>query len=496
MAIEGPRLTADGRKKSGAYFTPPDIVSSLVRWVVGDNGHQRMLDPSCGDGRFLAAHQHSVGVEQDPVSARIARERAPHALIHQGDFFSWAATTKEKFDCAAGNPPFIRYQHFSGETRSRALELCTRLGATFSALTSSWAPFLVASASLLRYGGKMAFVVPAEIGHAPYARPLVRYLVESFGKVQIVPVSRKIFSELSEDCWLLYAEDYGHSTSEIELSPQQSFGYRETPPPHGELVSVGDLESWNFRLRPFLLSRESRDVYRRYADSPEAETLGHVARVGIGYVTGANDFFHLRPSQAQHLGIAMDYLHPTVRNGRSLTGVAITRNKVQAWLRRDEPVLLLRLQRDVALSKPVERYLRTKEAEQAKATYKCRNREPWWAVPDVRVPGAFLSYMSGDGPALVANRAQCVCTNSVHAVRLNRSIGISVLQRRWALPLTRLSCEIEGHPLGGGMLKVEPREAARIVLSPEHLQDEFEVRYVREGIKTMRQWRHHESVQT
>ena len=32
-----------------------------------------------------------------------------------------------------------------------------------------------------------------------------------------------------------------------------------------------------------------------------ARRLGSVARVGIGYATGANDFFHLRPSVAAAL---------------------------------------------------------------------------------------------------------------------------------------------------------------------------------------------------
>jgi adenine-specific DNA-methyltransferase len=76
-----------------------------------------------------------------------------------------------RFECAAGNPPFIRYQHFNGATRARALELCGRLGASFTGLASSWAPFIAAAAGLLKPGGRLAFVVPAEIGHAPcYAR--------------------------------------------------------------------------------------------------------------------------------------------------------------------------------------------------------------------------------------------------------------------------------------------------------------------------------------
>ena len=46
----------------------------------------------------------------------------------------------------------------------------------------------------------MAFVVPAEFGHAPYATPLIEYFVGHFSVVQIVAVREKLFPELSEDC--------------------------------------------------------------------------------------------------------------------------------------------------------------------------------------------------------------------------------------------------------------------------------------------------------
>lgn len=56
------------QKHSGAYFTPDPVVATLVSWAVSDPA-DRMLDPSCGDGRFLAAHRNSVGIEQDARSA-------------------------------------------------------------------------------------------------------------------------------------------------------------------------------------------------------------------------------------------------------------------------------------------------------------------------------------------------------------------------------------------------------------------------------------------
>ncbi|MEA3367396.1 MAG: SAM-dependent DNA methyltransferase, partial [Planctomycetota bacterium] len=164
---------------------------------------------------------------------------------------------------------------------------------------------------------------------------------------------------------------------------------------------------------------------------------------------------------------------------------------VQKWCRCDEPVLFLRLRRDDELPDSVRTYLDSPQGQQAKKGYKCRNRNPWYVVPDVSVPDAFLSYMSGNGAAMVANRAQCVGTNSVHVVNLKGNMSITKLLRIWREPFTQLSCEVEGHPLGGGMLKIEPREASRIVLLDTESLSKRHVALIKEGIDAMRRWRHY-----
>src|SRR2546423_7179620 len=151
-------------KAKGAYYTPKEVAATLVRWAVREE-KDRMLDPSCGDGQFLALHSNSAGIEQDTKAVAIAARRTS-SRIYVGDFFDWANHARERFDCAVGNPPFIRYQRFNGSVRDRALKLCARIGVRFSSLTASWAPFLVGASALLKPGGRMAFVVPAEIGHA------------------------------------------------------------------------------------------------------------------------------------------------------------------------------------------------------------------------------------------------------------------------------------------------------------------------------------------
>jgi len=478
------------QKQAGAYYTPDRVVSSLVRWAVRDK-NDRLLDPSCGDGRFIASHWNSVGVEQDTVAVTAAKERTPGAVVHEAEFFAWAARTRERFECAAGNPPFIRYQTFKGDVRRRALELCASLGTKFSALTASWAPFLVATASLLKPGGRMAFVVPASIGHAPYAAPLLDYLVGHFDEVWITAIRTKLFPRLSEDCWLLHAGGFGGSTMEFRFSALDHFKPATTPCEATRIPVNEWRKSWDRRIRPYLLPAKVRETYRAAALDTRSLRFGDIASIGIGYVSGANDFFHFRPSEADAWSIPKRLLHPTVRNSRVLPAGDLTAQTVDGWRRCDEPMMLLRIPKDAELPSSVSRYLQTDRGRQVRSGYKCRMRTPWYSVPDVQVPDFFLTYMSGRAPSLVRNSAEATCTNAVHSVRVRERKAVRRIIDGWDTPFVRLSCELEGHPLGGGMLKLEPREATKIVFPVPVMASELSEAEVKEAVSTMRMWRHY-----
>lgn len=488
IAVHAPELS---QKRSGAYFTPAPVAAALVAWAARHDS-DRLLDPACGDGEFIALHGHSVGIEQNPASAQAAVARAPAALVHEGDFFAWAAETAERFECIAGNPPFIRYQTFKGEMRRRALELCARLGVGFSGLSSSWAPFLVTAAGLLKPGGRLAFVVPAEIGHAPYAAPLLDYLLGHFARVQIIAVRTKLFATLSEDCWLLYAEGFGGRAATLDLTVVDQFRPGPTPPKPTVRIDIAEWRDvWNRRLRPYLLPASVRSLYGAAAADPASRRFGDFAQVGIGYVSGDNSFFHMRPSEAARWQIPDSYLQPTVRNARAMPTGAITAATVASWRSCDDPILLLRLARGQDLVAPVRRYLDSSAGRAARLGYKCRNREPWYAVPDVHVPDFVMSYMAGRAVNLVRNAAGVTCTNSVHAVRVRDRALAKALLPAWSSPLVRLSCELEGHALGGGMLKLEPREASRILFPSAARRAAVDGAAVEDAIATLQCWRHY-----
>lgn len=480
-------MTRTHRKSLGAYYTPPEVAATLVRWAVR-RAEDRLLDPACGDGRFLALHRNSTGVDCDDTAVSAAAEAAPESAIRAANFFEWAVSAPERFDCAAGNPPFIRYQRFNGRTRDLALRICGSLGAQVSRLTSSWVPYLIVTASLLRKGGRIAFVVPAEIGHAPYAAPLLSWFAAQFESVRVVAIREKVFRELSEDVWLLFADGYGGSSGAFELSVVDRFNGSRSPP-DGTRVSLAEWRNWRCRLRPLLLPDRVRSEYRRLIAQRTTRTLGDFGSVGIGYVSGDNDFFHFRPSEARDLGIPDTSLKPTVRRGRDLQNGPITSGTVSEWRRQDTPNFLLHLDTRPPTSAGVRRHLDSDAGKKARLRYKCRVRNPWYSVPNVTAPDFFLSYMSSGAPALVENQAKCACTNAVHAVRLRKGAPRAALHRGWNTALTALSCEIEGHPLGGGVLKLEPREALRVAVAGEEINAESNL-LLREGADVMGAWRH------
>ena len=125
------------------------------------------------------------------------------------------------------------------------------------------------------------------------------------------------------------------------------------------------------------------------------------------------------------------------------------------------------------MPKCVRDYLDRGEAEGIEKAYKCRMRSPWYSVPHVYKPDAFLTYMSGFTPRLVANDADAFAPNSLHVLRLHGTPEMTsdVIAALWQTSLTRLSVEIEGHALGGGMLKLEPTEARTFLFRVPRLRE-------------------------
>jgi tRNA1(Val) A37 N6-methylase TrmN6 len=473
------------QKARGAYYTDPVVASFLVRWAMRSPA-DRVLDPCFGEGVFLnAAVDRSIALGGTPanivgielhrdtyaLTKRRFRDEAATPSLVCADFFHVRTAALGLFSAVVGNPPFIRYQRFSGEQRKVALRRAAEAGVSFSALTSAWAPFLVHATSFLESGGRLAMVSPAELCHAVYARALLRFLRLRFNQVQILTFTRRLFPELSEDTVLILADGYGKAGDDLRLLSLRDSSALEAPDVLGTpAVRIGNqtTDADVVRLIAHLLPDTIRELYQRLTDHPESIRLGAVATTGIGYVTGHNKFFHLSAREAEAHGIPDKVLTHAVCRAAWLRGLTLTDRDWTELDRRGLKTRLLNLSGMTpgALPSGVRAYVRAGERHKVHTAYKCRVRRPWYGVPHVSVPDLFLTYMANARPALVLNRARVVAPNTLLCVHVDRRANVTseALAAGWWTSLAGLSAEIEGHSLGGGMLKLEPREAGNLVL--------------------------------
>ena len=151
--------TNDVKKARGAFFTPPEIASYLVAWAVR-TPQDTVFEPSCGEASFLLAAgarlnalgadpprwgEQLHGIEIFEASARNADalllDAGFETHIAVGDFFEYEAPVT--YDAVVGNPPFVRYQSFSGAIRTRSLAAALAQGVRLSGLANAWAAFVV-----------------------------------------------------------------------------------------------------------------------------------------------------------------------------------------------------------------------------------------------------------------------------------------------------------------------------------------------------------------
>jgi hypothetical protein len=129
-----------------------------------------------------------------------------------------------------------------------------------------------------------------------------------------------------------------------------------------------------------------------------------------------------------------------------------------------ERVWLLRPQTDVPIG-GLARYIELGEEEKVDQAYKCSIRKPWWRPFVQPAPDLFFTYMSDTAPRMVLNSASMTFLNSMHGVRL--APGVPPFLKR-ALPVlalntvTMLAAEVLGRAYGGGILKMEPKEATQL----------------------------------
>jgi adenine-specific DNA methylase len=457
-------------KLRGGYYTPQSIATWLADWAL-TNRRSRVLEPSAGDGVFVAAAENRLadGARVDAVelfpdeAAKLEKNSSKAVSVHVGDVFSWYESSKDgTYDAVLGNPPFIRYQTFPEAHRSAGFQLMQEVGLRPNRLTNAWVPFVVLATRALKPGGRLAMVLPAELLQVTYAGELREYLARSYSHLVVVTFRRLVFSGIQQETVLLLGVR-SESCEPADIAFVELEGSDDLPKlevESAEGINV-DLDHGREKWIQYYLSAKELALVRSVETNEHLTTLGALAQVDVGIVTGRNEFFVLSPSKAQALGLR-EWCLPLVGRSAHVQGLALRPEDWHGLVERDAPCLLLQLgktERD-RLPRAALAYVEEGEARDFDKGYKCRIRQPtWWNVPSSHVPDAFLLRQIHDAPRVIFNEAGATCTDTIHRVRAGADVDPRFIAAASLNSVTLAFSEIRGRSYGGGVLELEPTEA-------------------------------------
>lgn len=480
-------------KLRGGYYTPARLSEWLCEWAIL-KPQDRVLEPSCGDGSFVASAMKRlkelgarpteianqlVAVEITDSEAEIARSKlhvelgeSAAAVVKTGDFFNWWMANKEpSFDVVIGNPPFIRYQSFPEPHRTLAMTIMEGLGLSPNRLTNIWVPFVVAAAASLKVGGRLAMVLPAELLQVTYAGQLRSFLNDRFARIDIIACNELFFEKAEQEVVLLLAEGAlaegsASNICRVAMTEAATVGEIVRSAPTLLLSRADpktirhDNEKW---LKYFLTNREI-SFMRKLRDSELITDLSTHASVDVGVVTGKNEFFVLSAGQVEALGVE-DYTIPLVSRSIQLKGATLGKAEWKRLADEGNRMHLLDLKPlgGEKLPEPLAKYISSGESLDMHTGFKCSIRKPWYAVPSIWTPDGFMFRQIYDFPRIVLNQAGATSTDTIHRMRAKDAKPEQIIANTYTW-LTAASAEIEGRSYGGGVLELEPTEAERLMM--------------------------------
>jgi adenine-specific DNA-methyltransferase len=215
-----PELSRAGQKASGVYYTPPQIVRSIVDWTLepwldlpcaadGDSP-PRVLDLACGAGEFLVEVQRRlsacygtqaavgavVGIDIDQKAAAAARKRLKaeypdfsDSSIQAGDALDRDLLLPGSFDLIVGNPPYVNIRQLAKSLCRKRIQSLRGQFRTARGNFDLYVLFIERAIELLRPGGRCGLIVPNKWATLDYARSCRELLLEQTTIERVVDLS-------------------------------------------------------------------------------------------------------------------------------------------------------------------------------------------------------------------------------------------------------------------------------------------------------------------
>lgn len=471
------------QKLRGGYYTPPDLALFISKWVTEPANCKNILEPSCGDGNFIEAIAKVVNKEINIDAFEIeksefekSKKRANHfnnlnLNISHKDFLEWflkGRDTSHFYDGVVGNPPFIRYQYLPANSQAYAEQIYQRFSLPFRRHTNAWVPFVVTAVGLLKPGGRLGMVIPAEIMHVMHAQALRSFLGTNCSKIVIFDPEDIWFEDTLQGAVIILAEkkkavtEKGNGVGIVRTVGKDFLNRNPSNYFNGtEFINGKTIEGKWTRA---LLNTKEREIYDSLAENERVFTFDEIADVDVGLVTGANKFFLVNDDTVKKYNLS-EWAYPMFGRSEHCPGVIYNEEQHTTNTNKGLPTnfIWFKIKSQKELNSGAKKYIAMGEELGLHKRYKCKIRKPWYTVPSVYVTQIGMLKRAHDIPRLIYNDIGAYTTDTAYRIKTTQ-VSPEVLVYCFVNSLTALSAELEGRHYGGGVLELVPSEIEKMVV--------------------------------
>lgn len=464
------------KKRNGVYYTPRILSDFLVNHIHKnyiDSRQISVLEPSCGDGRFIESIGSSklrdkikslclIEISKDELDKAIVVAKNIGIPTIQGlgiDFLEYQKKNQYKFSLIIGNPPYIKKSYLDDKQTSLCRELYNDSGLKLGLVKNIWPSFLLSSLKLLADDGILCFILPGELLQVKYTETLRNHLLTQFERIEIFAFNELVFNKTEQDvvAFLGIKKNLNGNREGISFYQVDKLTDLQVPEyiEKNSNVHRKTLDKWTNYI---LTDSELEFIDDLSRNIPQI--IEYCERIEVGIVTAANAFFIVNKDEVEKHGLG-DYSECILSKGMQVNKSLVIDKEVISELHyKNGNIYLVAIPAIDKGSLPsyLKEYIKLGEEREIDNRYKCKERTFWYSVPYLRRSSAMFVKRTHIMPKIIVNKANVYVTDSFYRINMLDKFDVDNLAFSFYNSLTLVLAELKGRFYGGGVLELTPSE--------------------------------------
>lgn len=463
----------NNKKTTWSYYTPSWLSDFIVRYVQDNIKIEKkinVLEPSCWDGVFVESlNKYDISRKINKFTLSDINEDA----LNKASSFSWSykiekhlwdflkVELKNEYSLIIWNPPYIHKKYLSDEQKESCLYWYKEAGIHNKRVLNIWPSFIYKSTFLLKDDGVLVFVIPEELVRVNYASDTLKFLKNSFDRLEIYSLDKVIFWDAWQNTIVLFAykkhlKKWTYSWQIfLDWDKKDNLRYKNHFLSDKNFHHLDQKELWTE------LGSDELGLINEVTNTRGISIIWDISESQTWIVTWANDFFIISEDKMIEYNLE-DFCKPIIRKWYyTRDNLKFTKTDFKKTVLEWKPSYLLEIKWDIK-NKNLQEYINILIKEWINKRYKVWTYKPnWYNIPNIWGSKLIFFKRSHIAPKLVYNPSEINVTDSWYRVTLKNG-KYKEFQYCFYNSFTLLMMELWWRTYGWWVLEVTPNEFKKL----------------------------------